>query len=130
MKRTLQHAGSLPRISPSALPVLPRIPGPHLCFPPSLNGVGEVLSSWGVLVEAQGLLPSPRSQHCKAGQSAEVPEQFVHSLIQSPPHSWPRSRQYWEQSDGTTSGPVLMFSSPMEYRSVTRRGNPVWSGLA
>lgn len=56
---------SSPRTSPSALPVLPRIPGPHLQPPPSLEGLGKVLSSWGALEGARGLLLSPHSQHCR-----------------------------------------------------------------
>lgn len=85
MKRKFQHAlaGSSPRTSPSALPALPRIPGPHLWFPPSLEGVEEVLSSWGALVGARGLLPSPHSRHCRAGQSQVVSGQPVHSFIHS-----------------------------------------------
>lgn len=81
VKRKLQRAGSLPRTSPSALPVLPKIPGPHLCFPPSLGGVEEVLSFWGDLVEAQGLLPSPRSRHCRQDRvRRHLSNWFIHSF--------------------------------------------------
>lgn len=77
--------GSSPRTSPSALPVLPRILSPRLQPPPSLEGVEEVLSSWGALVGVRGLLPSPHSQHWRAGhrKSEEVPGQSIHSLIHS-----------------------------------------------
>lgn len=83
-------AGSSPRTSPSVLPVLPRIPGPRFHPPPSLEGVEEELSSWGALVGAWGLLPSPHSQHCRAGhrESEEVPEKCIHSFTHPSIHSF------------------------------------------
>ena len=137
VKRKFQHAlaGSLPRTSPSALPALPRTPGPHLQLPPSLEGV---LSSWGPLAGAQGLLPSPHSRYCRAGQSEEVPGQFVHSFtysfIQSHalgthPHTWPRCRWYWRHSDETTLSHGLQ-SRGVQIRHQGMNGNLVWSGLA
>ena len=120
VKRKFQHAlaGSLPRTSPSALPALPRTPGPHLQLPPSLEGV---LSSWGPLAGAQGLLPSPHSRYCRAGQSEEVPGQFVHSFKVM---HWGPTPTPGPGVDGTGDivmrQPCLMGSSPGEYRSVTR----------
>lgn len=136
VKRKLRHAlaGTLPRTSPSVLPALPRIPGPHLRLPPSLEGV---LSSWGALVGARGLLPSPHSQYCRAGQSEEVPGQFVHSFTYSfihskpwtgdPPHAWPRCRWYWGHSDET----ALSSWAPVQWSTDPSpgSGNLVRSGL-
>ena len=109
--------GSSPRTSPSVLPVLPRIPGPRLQPPPSLEGGEEELSSWGVLVGVRGLLSSPHSQHCRAGhrESEQVPGECIHSFIHSfkamrwgPPHAWSRSKWCWGHSGETTSSPVPM----------------------
>lgn len=74
---------SSPRISPSVLPVPPRIPpGLHLRLPPSLEGV-EGVSSWGALEEARGLLPSLHSQCC--GTQKGIGGYLGNSLI--PSHS-------------------------------------------
>lgn len=90
-ERRLQGAlaGSSPRTSPSVLPVLPRIPGPRLQPPPSLEAGEEELSSWGVLVGVRGLLSSPHSQHCRAGhrKSEQVPGKCIHSFIHSKPRA-------------------------------------------
>lgn len=109
--------GSSPRTSPSALPVLPRIPSPRPQPPLSSEGVEKVLSSWGALVGVRGLLPSPHSQHCRAGHrdSEEVPGQVIHSF----------KATHWGHSDGSlpSRGSVHwgMVWSP-------GGGGPEWSG--
>lgn len=81
-----------PRTSPSALLALPRIPCQHLQLLLSLEEV-EVLSSWGALVGAQGLLPSPRFQHCTVGyrKRSEGPR-VIYSGQLTGPTPMPKSR--------------------------------------
>lgn len=111
-------AGSSPRTSPSALPVLPRIPNPRLQPPPSLEGAEKVLSSWGALVGVRGLLPSPHSQHCRAGhrESEEVPGKFIHSF----------KAMHWGHSDGSLAFHGAQSNGGTDWSPGS--GGPEWSG--